>query len=129
MRDKYPDSSTRKGASIMTRTSLVITAVLAAVSATALPAATTCATSCTVEPVKIPYAKGVIETPVKAIIQMVKRQDERIRIASVPKATTVETATQTSSARPRTTGSVAMTAAAPQIELPAPISIAVRRFS
>ena len=49
-------------------------------------------------------------------------------MASVPYATTVETATQTSSARPRTTGSVAITAAAPQIELPAPMSIAVRRF-
>ena len=49
-------------------------------------------------------------------------------MASVPKATTVATAMETSSARPRTTGSVAITAAAPQIELPAPMSIAVRRF-
>ncbi len=52
-----------------------------------------------------------------------------MKIASVPKATTVATAMETSSARPRTTGSVAITAAAPQIELPAPISIAVRRFN
>ncbi len=45
----------------------------------------------------------------------------------LPKPTTVATATATCSGRPRTTGSVAITAAAPQIELPAPIRIAVRR--
>lgn len=45
----------------------------------------------------------------------------------VPNTTTVETATATCSARPRTTGSVAITAAAPQIELPAPISRVVVR--
>ena len=45
---------------------------------------------------------------------------------TVPKTTTVATATATSSARPLTTGSVASTAAAPQIELPAPTSKLVR---
>src|ERR1700679_3251700 len=44
-RDKYVDRMIRNGASIMTRTILVMTAVLAAASAIALPAATTCATS------------------------------------------------------------------------------------
>ena len=40
----------RNGASIMTRTILVITAVFAALSPTARPAATTCATSWMVDP-------------------------------------------------------------------------------
>ena len=48
------DSSTRKGASIITRTILAITAASPACWLTAVPAATTCATSCTVEPVKSP---------------------------------------------------------------------------
>ncbi len=43
----------------------------------------------------------------------------------VPNTNTVETATDTCSARPFSTGSVAITAAAPQIELPAPIKITV----
>src|SRR5688500_10382673 len=50
-------------------------------------------------------------------------------IPSVPNTTTVATATETLCACPRTTGSVAMTAAAPQIALPAPISIEVSRSS
>ena len=45
----------------------------------------------------------------------------------MPNTTTVETATVTCAARPRTTGSAAITAAAPQIALPAPISIAASR--
>ena len=48
-------------------------------------------------------------------------------MATVPKTTTVATATATCSARPRITGSAAMTAAAPQMELPAPMSMAVFR--
>ena len=41
--------------------------------------------------------------------------------------TTVDTAPVTCSARPRTTGSVAITAADPQIALPAPMSCDVSR--
>src|SRR3546814_4159996 len=50
-------------------------------------------------------------------------------IPVVPNTTTVATATDTLCACARTTGSVAITAAAPQIALPAPISIAVSRRS
>lgn len=49
------DSTSRKGASIITRTILAITAVSAAWLPMASPAATTWATSCTVEPTKTPY--------------------------------------------------------------------------
>src|SRR3546814_5308910 len=50
-------------------------------------------------------------------------------IPVVPNTTTVATATDTLCACARTTGSVAITADAPQIALPAPISIAVSRSS
>ncbi|CAH0321735.1 hypothetical protein SRABI106_04397 [Rahnella aquatilis] len=50
-------------------------------------------------------------------------------MAAVPKITTVATATVTFSALAFSTGSVAITAAAPQMLLPAPISIAVSRSS
>ena len=50
-------------------------------------------------------------------------------MAIVPKITTEATATVTCSASARTTGSVASTAAAPQIELPAPTSMTVRASS
>ncbi|MOA34735.1 hypothetical protein D3C78_1561320 [compost metagenome] len=49
-----PESTTRKGASIITRIILEITAAFSASGPMACPAATTCATSWMVEPVKIP---------------------------------------------------------------------------
>ena len=52
------DSAARNGASIITRTILAMTAVLAAPSLIARPAATTCATSWTVEPAKMPVGGG-----------------------------------------------------------------------
>src|SRR3546814_9178722 len=50
-------------------------------------------------------------------------------ILVVPNTTTVATATDTLCACARTTGSVAITAAAPQIALPATIRISVSRSS
>ena len=48
---------------------------------------------------------------------------------SVPKTTTVATATPTSRSRAWATGAVASTAAAPQMALPAPMSKALRGSS
>src|SRR5690606_26106335 len=97
------------------------TAAEPATSPTAPPATTTWATSWIVDPAYTPnacspsptygYSHGYRNIPV------------------VPNTTTVATATDTLCACARTTGSVAITAAAPQIALPAPISIAVSRSS
>ncbi|MOA57937.1 hypothetical protein D3C78_1822200 [compost metagenome] len=59
LRAHQADSSSRKGASIITRTILAITAMSAAWGEMASPAATTCATSCTVEPTYRPYCECV----------------------------------------------------------------------
>src|SRR3546814_1292859 len=114
-RDNRDESSRRKGASSITRSICSITAAEPATSPTAPPATTTCATSWMVDPAYTPnacspsprcgYSHGYRNIPV------------------VPNTTTVATATDTLCACARTTGSVAITAAAPQIALPAPISI------
>src|SRR5690606_4341710 len=118
---------TRNGASIITRTILVMTAASAAGSLIARPAATTWATSCTVAPVNTP--KAVSSSGIQPALVPHRYSSGYRNIASVPNTTTVATATATCSARPLTTGSAAITAAAPQIELPAPINRVVLRSS
>ncbi len=118
---------TRNGASIITRTILAITAAFAASCPIDLPAATTCATSCTVEPIYTPNAAGVAASTCQPRFNWYSKGYRKM--AMVPNTTTVETATVTSSLRPLTTGSVAITAAAPQMELPAPIRMALLRSS
>src|SRR5690606_25192661 len=112
-------STSNTGTSSNTRVSLTMTAASAVSGLTALPTATTCATSCTVAPAYSPNAAGSSPRCGYSIGYR--------KMLKVPHNTTVATAIATLLGSARSTRSTASTAAAPQIALPAAVSIAVCR--